>query len=66
MPEIDRVGDLSATFVLQPDEPLPHDPPLNICGVQGSLEPGDRVIVGGEDVRLTFEVVEGAAALTAE
>jgi ATP-dependent Clp protease ATP-binding subunit ClpC len=31
--------------------------------LSGSLEPGDRVIVGGEEERLTFEVVEGAATL---
>jgi ATP-dependent Clp protease ATP-binding subunit ClpC len=34
--------------------------------LSGSLEPGDRVIVGGEEERLTFEVVEGAAALAAK
>jgi ATP-dependent Clp protease ATP-binding subunit ClpC len=34
--------------------------------LSGSLEPGDRVIVGGEEERLTFEVVEGAAAVAAE
>jgi ATP-dependent Clp protease ATP-binding subunit ClpC len=35
--------------------------------LSGSLEPGDRVIVGadGEAGRLTFEVVEGAATLAA-
>jgi ATP-dependent Clp protease ATP-binding subunit ClpC len=32
--------------------------------LSGSLDPGDRVVVGanGEAVRLTFEVVAGAAA----
>jgi hypothetical protein len=34
--------------------------------LSGSLEPGDRVVVGVEEERLTFEVVEGAAALAAE
>jgi ATP-dependent Clp protease ATP-binding subunit ClpC len=28
----------------------------------GSLNPGDKVIVGAEEGRLTFEVAEGAAA----
>jgi len=29
----------------------------------GSLEPGDKVVVGAEEGRLTFEVVEGAAVV---
>ena len=32
----------------------------------GSLEPGDRVVVGAQDGELTFEVVEGAAAVASE
>ena len=32
----------------------------------GSLEPGDKVVVGAEEGNLTFEVVEGAAAVSGE
>ena len=32
----------------------------------GSLNPGDKVVAGAEDGRLTFEVLEGAAALAGE
>src|SRR5215213_4656378 len=42
------------------------DNELSRMVLSGSLEPGDRVIVGGEEERLTFEVVEGAAAVAAE
>src|ERR671921_2532647 len=34
--------------------------------LDGSLEPGDRVVVGVEDGELTFEVVEHAAAVSGE
>jgi ATP-dependent Clp protease ATP-binding subunit ClpC len=42
------------------------DNELSRMVLSGSLEPGDRVVVGAEEERLTFEVVEGAAALAAE
>jgi ATP-dependent Clp protease ATP-binding subunit ClpC len=42
------------------------DNELSRMVLSGSLEPGDRVVVGVEEERLTFEVVEGAAALAAE
>ena len=32
----------------------------------GSLNPGDKVVAGAEDGRLTFDVLEGAAALAGE
>ncbi len=32
--------------------------------LDGSLEPGDKVIVGAEEGRLNFEVVEGASTVT--
>src|ERR687893_937612 len=32
----------------------------------GSLNPGDKVVAGAEDGRLTFDVLEGAAALASE
>src|ERR671916_425232 len=34
--------------------------------LDGSLEPGDRIVVGVEDGELTFEVVEHAAAVSGE
>jgi ATP-dependent Clp protease ATP-binding subunit ClpC len=37
------------------------DNELSRMVLSGSLKPGDRVIVGGEEERLTFELVEGAA-----
>src|ERR687893_656001 len=37
------------------------DNELSSMVLSGSLEPGDRVMVGAEEERLTFEVVEGAA-----
>jgi ATP-dependent Clp protease ATP-binding subunit ClpC len=37
------------------------DNELSRMVLSGSLEPGDKVLVGGEEERLTFEVVEGAA-----
>ena len=39
------------------------DNELSRMVLSGSLEPGDKVLVGGEEERLTFEVVEGAATL---
>jgi ATP-dependent Clp protease ATP-binding subunit ClpC len=39
------------------------DNELSRMVLSGSLEPGDRVVVGAEEERLTFEVVEGAATL---
>jgi ATP-dependent Clp protease ATP-binding subunit ClpC len=42
------------------------DNELSRMVLSGSLEPGDRVVVGAEEERLTFEVVEGAATLAAE
>jgi len=42
------------------------DNELSRMVLSGSLEPGDRVVVGAEEEKLTFEVVEGAAALAAE
>jgi hypothetical protein len=32
----------------------------------GSLNPGDKVVVGAEEGRLTFEVLRDAAALAGE
>jgi ATP-dependent Clp protease ATP-binding subunit ClpC len=37
------------------------DNQLSKMVLEGSLEPGDKVVVGAEEGRLTFEVVEGAA-----
>ncbi len=31
--------------------------------LEGSLNPGDKVMVGAEDGRLTFEILEGAATV---
>src|ERR687889_823904 len=42
------------------------DNELSSMVLSGSLEPGDRVVIGAEEEKLTFEVVEGAAALAAE
>jgi hypothetical protein len=33
--------------------------------LDGSLSPGDEVVVGAEEGRLTFEVLEGTAAIGA-
>ena len=33
--------------------------------LEGSFNPGDKVLVGAEDDRLTFEVLEGASAIGA-
>jgi ATP-dependent Clp protease ATP-binding subunit ClpC len=41
------------------------DNELSRMVLSGSLEPGDKVLVGGEEERLTFEVVEGEATLAA-
>jgi ATP-dependent Clp protease ATP-binding subunit ClpC len=41
------------------------DNELSRMVLDGSLGPGDRVVVGAEDGRLTFEVLEGATAVGA-
>ena len=41
------------------------DNELSRMVLSGSLEPGDKVLVGGEEERFTFEVVEGEATLAA-
>ena len=33
--------------------------------LEGSLNPGDKVVIGAEDGRLTFEVLQGASAVGA-
>ncbi len=42
------------------------DNELSRMVLSGSLEPGDKVLVGGEEERLTFEVLQGAATVAAE
>jgi ATP-dependent Clp protease ATP-binding subunit ClpC len=42
------------------------DNELSRMVLEGSLNPGDRVVVGAEEGRLTFEVLEGAAAVAGE
>jgi ATP-dependent Clp protease ATP-binding subunit ClpA len=42
------------------------DNELSRMVLEGSLNPGDRVVVGAEEDRLTFEVLEGAAAVAGE
>ena len=42
------------------------DNELSRMVLSGSLEPGDKVLVGGEEERLTFDVLQGAATVAAE
>ena len=42
------------------------DNELSRMVLEGSLNPGDKVLVGAEEGRLTFEVLEGAAAVAGE
>src|ERR687895_1872843 len=42
------------------------DNELSRMVLSGSLNPGDKVVAGAEDGRLTFDVLEGAAALAGE
>jgi ATP-dependent Clp protease ATP-binding subunit ClpC len=39
------------------------DNQLSKMVLEGSLKAGDKVVVGAEEGRLTFEVVEGAAVV---